>query len=39
VVILTHVVKERAMNAAIARIEALPAIRTPVNRIRVESLA
>jgi len=39
VVILTHVVKEQAMNAAIARIEALPAIRTPVNRIRVESLA
>jgi homoserine dehydrogenase len=39
VVILTHVVAERAMNAAIACIEALPAIRTPVNRIRVESLA
>jgi len=39
VVILTHVVKERAMNAAISRIEALPAVRAPVNRIRVEPLA
>ena len=39
VVILTHVVKERAMNAAIARIEALPAVSRPVNRIRVEPLA
>lgn len=39
VVILTHVVKERAMNAAIVRIEALPAVRAPINRIRVESLA
>ncbi|MCC7122449.1 MAG: homoserine dehydrogenase [Gammaproteobacteria bacterium] len=39
VVILTHVVKERAMNAAIARIEALPAVRAPLNRIRVEPLA
>ncbi len=39
VVILTHVVKERAMNAAIVRIEALPAVSTPVNRIRVEPLA
>ena len=39
VVILTQVVKERAMNAAIARIEALSAVRAPVNRIRVEPLA
>ena len=39
VVILTHVVKERAMNAAISRIEALPAVCAPLNRIRVEPLA
>jgi len=39
VVILTHVVKERAMNAALSRIGALPAVRAPVNRIRVEPLA
>ncbi len=38
VVILTHVVKERAMNAAISRIEALSAVRAHVNRIRVEPL-
>ncbi len=39
VVILTQVVKERAMNAAISRIESLSAVRAPVNRIRVEPLA
>ncbi len=39
VVILTHRVQEKAMNAAIARIEALPSIRAPLNRIRVETLA
>lgn len=39
VVILTHVVKERAMNAALSRIGALSAVRAPVNRIRVEPLA
>ncbi|MEO1750608.1 homoserine dehydrogenase [Thiofaba sp. EF100] len=38
VIILTHRVKEGRMNEAIARIEALPAIKRPVARIRVESL-
>ncbi len=39
VVILTHKVQEKAMNAATARIEALGSIRAPLNRIRVENLA
>ncbi|MEW5839225.1 MAG: homoserine dehydrogenase [Pseudomonadota bacterium] len=39
VIILTHRVKEGRMNAAIARIEALDAIKCPVARIRVESLS
>jgi len=39
VVILTHKVQEKAMNAATARIEALSSIRAPLNRIRVENLA
>jgi homoserine dehydrogenase len=39
VVILTHRVQEKAMNAAIARIQALSSIRAPLNRIRVETLA
>ena len=39
VVILTHRVKERAMNGAIARIEALPAIKAAVVRIRMEPFA
>jgi homoserine dehydrogenase len=39
VVMLTHRVSERQMNDAIARIEALDAIRTAVTRIRVESLS
>ncbi len=38
VIILTHRVKEGRMNEAIARIEALDAIKRPVARIRVESL-
>lgn len=38
VIILTHRVREGRMNEAIARIEALPAIKRPVARIRVESL-
>ena len=38
VIILTHRVKEGRMNSAIARIEALDAIKCPVARIRVESL-
>ncbi|MEW5973816.1 MAG: homoserine dehydrogenase [Pseudomonadota bacterium] len=38
VIILTHRVKEGRMNEAIARIEALAAIKRPVARIRVESL-
>ena len=38
VVILTHVVRERSINAAIARIQALPTIPAPVVRIRLEEL-
>jgi homoserine dehydrogenase len=38
VVILTHVAKERDVNAAIAAIEALPTIPVPVVRIRLEEL-
>jgi homoserine dehydrogenase len=38
VVILTHVVPERAINAAIARIQSLPTIPAPVVRIRLEEL-
>jgi homoserine dehydrogenase len=37
-VMLTHRVSERQMNAALARIEALDVVRTAVTRIRVESL-
>ena len=38
VVILTHVARERDVNAAIAAIEALPTIPVPVVRIRLEEL-
>src|SRR5437763_5607738 len=38
VVILTHVVQEKKINAAIKRIEALPTIPSPVVRIRLEEL-
>lgn len=38
-VMLTHRVVERQMNAAIARIEALDAVQGPVTRIRLESLS
>ena len=38
VVILTHVVREKSINAAIARIQALPTIPAPVVRIRLEEL-
>ena len=38
VIILTHRVKEGRMNSAIARIEALDALKCPVARIHVESL-
>jgi homoserine dehydrogenase len=38
VVILTHVVAEKNVNAAIRRIEALPTIPSPVVRIRLEDL-
>jgi len=38
VVILTHVVEEKNVNAAIRRIEALPTIPSPVVRIRLEEL-
>ncbi len=38
VVILTHVAPEKNVNAALARIEALPTIPVPVVRIRLEEL-
>ena len=38
IIILTHPVVERAMNAAIGRIERLRTIRSPVVRIRLEHL-
>ncbi|HEX3098496.1 MAG TPA: homoserine dehydrogenase [Usitatibacter sp.] len=38
VVILTHVVREKSINDAIARIQALPTIPAPVVRIRLEEL-
>ena len=38
VVMLTHLAKERAVNAAIERIEALPSIEGKVVRIRMEAL-
>ena len=38
IVILTHLAQEKAVNAAIARIEALPAITGRVTRIRMETL-
>lgn len=38
VVMLTHPAQERAVNAAIARIEALPSIEGKVTRIRMEAL-
>ena len=38
VVILTHVARERDVNAAIRAIEALPTIPVPVGRIRLEEL-
>lgn len=37
-VVMTHIVKERNMNAAIAAIEALPDVAGKVQRIRVENL-
>jgi len=39
IVILTHITVEDNMNAAIAAIEALPAIAGKVVRIRMEELA
>jgi len=38
IVILTHVAREKAVNAAIAQIEALPAITGRVTRLRMEEL-
>jgi homoserine dehydrogenase len=38
IILLTHVTTERAVDAAIARIEALAAIRGRVMRIRLETL-
>jgi len=37
IILLTHPVREQRMNEAIAAIEALPSIRAPVTRIRLES--
>jgi homoserine dehydrogenase len=38
IILLTHVVQERQMNAAITRIEALDSIHGEVTRIRLEHL-
>ena len=38
VIMLTHRVRERKLNDALAQIEALPTIGGPVKRIRVETL-
>ncbi len=38
VIFLTHRIRERAMNTAIERIEALQSIKGPVTRIRLETL-
>jgi len=38
VAILTHVVPEKNVNAAIRRVQALPTIPSPVVRIRLEEL-
>lgn len=38
VILLTHKVRERELDAAIAQIEALPTISAPVKRIRLETL-
>lgn len=38
IIMLTHRVRERAMNTALARIEALQSIKGPVTRIRLETL-
>lgn len=38
IIMLTHKVRERELDDAIARIEALPTIGAPVKRIRVETL-
>lgn len=38
IIFLTHRVRERAMNTALARIEALQSIKGPVTRIRLETL-
>jgi homoserine dehydrogenase len=35
---LTHVAKEKQVDAAIARIEALPVVKAKVIRLRVEEL-
>ncbi len=38
IIFLTHRIRERAMNDAITRIEALPAIKGSITRIRLETL-
>ena len=38
VIMLTHRVREKELNAALAQIEALPTISGPVKRIRMETL-
>ena len=39
IIMLTHKVREKAMNEAIGEIEAMDAVRAPVVRMRVESLS
>jgi homoserine dehydrogenase len=38
IIMLTHQTRERNVNSAIARIEALPVVARPITRIRIESL-
>jgi homoserine dehydrogenase len=38
IIMLTHVTREKNVDAAIARIEALPVVRRPVIRLRLEAL-
>jgi len=39
IIMLTHITREKHVNAAIARMEALPVVKSKVTRIRLEELA
>ncbi|MDT4882110.1 hypothetical protein FQZ97_1180320 [compost metagenome] len=38
IIILTHITREKHVNAAIAKIEALPTVLSDVTRLRMEEL-